>query len=93
MPFDQDERDINRQRLTEFSELVTGLLSISEEAKDAVTDSHAALTYSRGVRNSSDLNSRRMRLAALDFFLRGVDYEAPQRQTMGLSKGSLPQRN
>jgi Protein of unknown function DUF262 len=89
MPFDRQERDIARERLTQFSSLVTRLLSMREEDRDTASDSKAALAYARGVRNSSDLNSRRLRLAALDAFLRGIEYEAPRRQEGGLLK-SLP---
>ena len=89
MPFDRQERDIIRERLTEFSGLVTRLLSMREEDRDTASDSSATVAYARGVRNSSDLNSRRLRLAALDAFLRGENYEAPRRPDGGLLK-SLP---
>lgn len=89
IPFDRQERDTVKKRLTQFSGMVTSLLSMREEDRDTASDSRAALAYARGVRNSSDLNSRRLRLAALDAFLRGNEYEAPQRQGDGPLK-SLP---
>jgi hypothetical protein len=80
IPFDRGERDTIRDRLTEFSRSVTRLLSMREEDRDTASDSKAALAYASGVRNSSDLNSRRLRSAALDTFLRGAEYEASRRQ-------------
>ncbi len=89
MPFDRQERDIVRERLTQFSALVSSLLSMREEDRNTASVSKAALAYARGVRNSSDLNSRRLRLGALDAFLRGIEYDAPRRQEDGPLK-SLP---
>ena len=89
IPFDRAERNTIRERLTQFSGLVTNLLSMREEDRDTASDSSAALAYARGVRNSSDLNSRRMRLAALDAFLKGIEYETPKRRENGSLK-ALP---
>lgn len=89
IPFDRQERDTARKRLTQFSDSVTRLLSLREEDRDTASEPKAALAYARGVRNSSDLNSRRVRLAALDAFLQGREYEAPRRQEDGPLK-SLP---
>lgn len=89
IPFDRQGRDTARKRLTQFSDSVTRLLSLREEDRDAASEPKAALAYARGVRNSSDLNSRRVRLAALDAFLQGREYEAPRRQEDGPLK-SLP---
>src|SRR5262249_15907577 len=89
IPFDRQERDNDRHRRTQFYDGATGLLSMGEEDRDPASESKAALAYARGVRNSSDLNSRRLRLAALDAFLRGIEYEAPRRQEDGPLK-SLP---
>jgi len=48
-----------------------------------------ALAYARGVRNSSDLNSRRIRSAALDAFIRGRQYRGVVQGTTDPLK-SLP---
>ena len=89
MPFDREERATISRRLTEFSLQVTRLLSMADEERDGTSESKAAVAYARGVRNSSDLNSRRMRSAALDAFLRGVEFKATSRQEGGPLK-SLP---
>lgn len=89
MPFDRNQRKVLDERLTEFSHAVSSLLSISEEEREYARYPKAALAYSRGVRNSSDLNSRRIRASALASFLRGIEYvSSPQRVQDPLS--SLP---
>jgi hypothetical protein len=75
MPFDREGRQIVRERLGEFSEMVSNVLRMTDQDRDSSGDSAAVLAYARGVRNSSDLNSRRMRSAALDAFVRGIKYE------------------
>ncbi len=76
LPFDRSEREVIRQRLTTFSQSVTRILKFTE-GLDADDEPKAARAYSRGVRNSSDLNSRRMRISSLDAYLRGDDFDLP----------------
>ena len=90
MPFDRDERRRLAERLGEFSDMVTVLLRMSDEHRDETSSSKAALAYARGVRNSSDLNSRRMRSAALDAFLRGREYAGIDQHIIDSPLGSLP---
>jgi hypothetical protein len=85
MPFDRSRRETLHNRLTEFSKAVDRVLSIAEDERDRADVHKTAIAYARGVRNSSDLNSRRMRAGALDAFLRGVAY-----QTEGRSGGDGP---
>lgn len=74
MPFDRDQRSTLNSGLTDFSHYVSNILSVSEEDREDASYPKAALAYSRGVRNSSDLNSRRLRSSALSSFLRGVEF-------------------
>jgi hypothetical protein len=79
MPFDRDQRNVLNSRLTEFSQAVSSILSLGEEDREGVSYPKAAVAYSRGVRNSSDLNSRRMRSGALASFLQGIEYASSER--------------
>ena len=79
MPFDRAQRDELFTQLTEFSESVDSILSTGEEHQEVGRYTKAVVAYSRGVRNSSDLNSRRMRSTALSSFLRGVEYVSQER--------------
>lgn len=79
MPFDRAQREELNSRLTEFSYSVDSILSLSEEDQEGTRYPKAAIAYSRGVRNSSDLNSRRMRSRSLSSFLRGEEYVAAER--------------
>lgn len=74
MPFDRTERDLIQQRLSEFSTSVSRVLKMSDVDEGWSNESKAAKAYARGVRNSSDLNSRRARIGALGAFLRGEEY-------------------
>lgn len=90
MPFDRSQREQLREQLTEFSKTIDQVLSISEDERDNVDVPNAAVAYARGVRNSSDLNSRRMRARALDAFIRGIDYKAEGRARGDGPLQSLP---
>jgi hypothetical protein len=79
MPFDRSRREALRNQLTEFSKAVDRVLSIAEDERDHADVPDIMIAYARGVRNSSDLNSRRMRIHALDAFLRGVPYQTEER--------------
>jgi len=74
MPFDRDQRSALNGGLTDFSNYVSNILRVSEEDREDASYPKAAIAYSRGVRNSSDLNSRRLRSSALSSFLQGVEY-------------------
>ncbi|MGV9293748.1 DUF262 domain-containing protein [Amycolatopsis sp. NPDC003676] len=80
LPFDRTERELISTRLKEFSDLVNNLVSLSDDhlSKIDEVDERARL-YARSVRNSSDLSSRRARIATLDAYLRGrkVSFEPP----------------
>lgn len=79
MPFDRAQRDELKSHLTEFSQSVDSILSLTKEDQEGAHHSKAVTAYSRGVRNSSDLNSRRARASALSSFLRGVEYVSTDR--------------
>ncbi|AIG80824.1 Hypothetical protein AJAP_40230 [Amycolatopsis japonica] len=72
MPFDRDERERISRRLVEFSAQVNSLVSLVDKKshKNFEVDT-SVLSYSRAIRNSSDLSSRRTRQVALDAYLRG----------------------
>jgi hypothetical protein len=89
MPFSREERDQFGQRLERFSRSVDALLRLADEDRDSAGATKAALAYARGVRNSSDLNSRRIRSAALSAFLRGREYRGVAKRTPG-PLASLP---
>jgi Protein of unknown function DUF262 len=74
MPFTREERIRIKGRLEQFSHAVDRLLRMADEDRSGSGSSKAALAYARGVRNSSDLNSRRIRSAALDAFIREKPY-------------------
>ncbi|WP_406692878.1 DUF262 domain-containing protein [Saccharopolyspora sp. ID03-671] len=75
LPFDRTERDSICGRLDEFSRSVDRILKATDEGVDK--EPAAAKAYARGVRNSSDLSSRRLRIASLDAYLRGIDFTIP----------------
>ncbi|GIF16601.1 DUF262 domain-containing protein [Actinoplanes teichomyceticus] len=73
LPFDREEASRVGERLGEFSKLVGEVLSLSVDAGKIVgwpsREGHLAGLYARGVRNSSDAGSRRLRLNSLEEFL------------------------
>lgn len=79
MPFDRSQRSELNSRLTEFSDSVSSILSMNEEDREDAIYPRAAIAYARGVRNSSDLNSRRLRANALSSFLQGIEYVSSER--------------
>lgn len=76
MPFDRDLRQELTNKLDVFSEAVAARLSVVNT--DELNDIEQALGYSRGVRASSDLGSRKIRGAALESYLFGLPYELPE---------------
>ncbi|QWF82087.1 DUF262 domain-containing protein [Amycolatopsis sp. CA-230715] len=79
LPFSRGERDRISHRMVSFSEKVDEYLTLSDVGHiRANNHDAAALAYARGVRNSSDLGSRRTRSAALDSYLRGKSFAAEQ---------------
>jgi len=69
-PLDRQERTRLSELLQEFSNSVTQVLRLNEEDFDYLRTPPAARTYARGVRNSSDLGSRRTRIFGLESFLK-----------------------
>ncbi|WP_327408943.1 DUF262 domain-containing protein [Streptomyces sp. NBC_01281] len=63
IPFDKDERQRIQDALVEFSASVKNVQSLADA--DLGEADVLARAYARGVRNSSDLGSRRLRIAAL----------------------------
>lgn len=66
LPLTQDGRDSVRNKLIEFSEKVTLYQKQDGTAKE---ETPAVVEYASGIRNSSDLNSRRKRHSALVSYL------------------------
>ncbi|WP_404949793.1 DUF262 domain-containing protein [Streptomyces sp. ARC12] len=64
IPFDKDERQRIQDALVEFSAAVKEVQSLTDS--DLGQADPLARAYARGVRNSSDLGSRRLRIAALE---------------------------
>ena len=79
MPFDRETRDLLRARLGTFSSAVGGYLFNMEAGAPEQFDQ--ARGYSRGVRASSDLGSRRLRNTALESYLFDLPYELPAELT------------
>lgn len=73
MPFERGLRDEVAIKLNTFSEVIGAYLSDTP----AKIDIPQARGYSRGVRASSDLGSRRIRDTALESYLFGLAYELP----------------
>ncbi|MEU6000516.1 DUF262 domain-containing protein [Streptomyces sp. NPDC047197] len=71
MPFNRDTRDRVRNSLVDFSGAVNRVLSLADS--DSAQESIEARSYARGVRNSSDLGSRRLRMSALSRVLWPAD--------------------
>lgn len=76
MPFDRGLRDDLTIKLDAFSKSVAAHLAVKET--DEVTTIDQAWGYSRGVRASSDLGSRRIRDTALESYLFGLPYVLPE---------------
>ncbi|KWR74170.1 hypothetical protein RN04_01895 [Arthrobacter sp. W1] len=76
MPFDRDLRQNLTEKLEIFSTNVASHLSVTDN--DDSNSIEQALGYSRGVRASSDLGSRKIRNAALESYLFGLPYELPE---------------
>lgn len=76
MPFDRETRDSLSAKLSLFSQAVAAYLADKEA--DADEGSDQARGYSRGVRASSDLGSRRIRDLALESYLFDLPYELPE---------------
>jgi len=62
IPFSSDFRDSISKKLLEFGESVSLIL----KGKDGISPSESEKKYAAGVRNSSDLGSRKQRFAALN---------------------------
>lgn len=76
MPFDRETRDALMRKLETFSHAVAAHLAGKDpETKEA---SEQARGYSRGVRASSDLGSRKIRDLALESYLFDVPYDLPE---------------
>lgn len=75
MPFDRETRGTLRDRLATFSTAVAGYLSSKDLGPGGELDQ--ARGYSRGVRASSDLGSRRIRNIALASYLFDLPYQLP----------------
>lgn len=77
-PLNRDDRQKASRRLVEFSNEVNDLVTSADrrQGEDESVDARAA-AYARSIRNSSDLGSRRTRIAALDAFLqdRPISFE------------------
>ncbi|WP_410604880.1 DUF262 domain-containing protein [Amycolatopsis sp. lyj-90] len=72
IPFNRDEREEISKRLVEFSSQVDSLVSMVDKKPARGLDLDPSITsYSRAIRNSSDLSSRRTRQVALDSYLKG----------------------
>ncbi|MEU4530026.1 DUF262 domain-containing protein [Micromonospora ureilytica] len=96
LPFDRDEAARTATRLEEFAARVSDVLSFKDEGEEP-SDSHRMVpvtAYARGVRNSSDLGSRRMRLRALEEFVwpsgKQDDLAHPERTVNNLHLAKLP---
>jgi hypothetical protein len=71
LPLNREDRSCVSSRLIEFSNHVNDLVtSVDRRQSDDEDIDPRAAAYARSVRNSSDLGSRRTRIAALDAFLR-----------------------
>ncbi|SDJ22540.1 Protein of unknown function DUF262 [Actinokineospora alba] len=84
LPLDRTERALVSGRLVDFSMAVNRLVSVADDRKRNSDEVDArTMAYARSVRNSSDLSSRRTRVAALDAFLRGkpISFEPTQVRT------------
>ncbi|MGV9249453.1 DUF262 domain-containing protein [Streptomyces sp. NPDC003710] len=73
LPLEAADRVVFREKLIDFSESVNDLVRLPVGESAAPTVSLAARIYESGVRNSSDLSSRRKRIAALESVLWGPE--------------------
>ena len=71
-PLNAEKRNVLRERLISFSDNVTEYQKTAdEEATKKVTD-QLIVDYASGIRNSSDLGSRRIRFNALSAVLEEI---------------------
>ncbi|WP_181802348.1 DUF262 domain-containing protein [Streptomyces shenzhenensis] len=68
LPLSREAREAIALKLVDFSDAVKVAISDAENVQDGPLG-RAARSYSRGVRNSSDSGSRRLRIAALESYL------------------------
>lgn len=63
LPLAQDKRDTLREKLVDFGECINAYQKKSDEEKTEFSEN--VIQYASGIRNSSDLNARKNRYAAL----------------------------
>ncbi|GAA0980714.1 hypothetical protein GCM10009551_022640 [Nocardiopsis tropica] len=82
-PLTRESRETLSRRLEDFSRKVDSLARSGEPASIEEEHRPKIAAYTRGIRNSSDLSSRRMRISALKAFIDNTEYKRPSSTDIG----------
>lgn len=89
LPLQAEAVTLTRERLTEMSGGVSRVLAL-EDPVEIQSENQALVLYARGVRNSSDLGSRRMRARGLRAFVWEEQVDTPEEQVENPHLRRLP---